>query len=330
MAKISLLASEGCLSSNISMVYDSLGIADLWHQRFTNSGKPLCEVEILTSDGKPVTGYGGIPIHPHRAMTDVDKTDFLVVAPFLPNVVPMPEDICDIKPWVENLREAKTPVATVCTGTFMLAEMGLLSGRTATTNWQFTRMFKRAYPDVNLKPERMLTDDDGIICTGAATAGYHLMLYIVQKFGSEKLASVCAKTFLVDPARDSQAPYMISMPVRTHGDDQVLKAQNMIEEKYPAIESVDELAKEAGISPRHFKRRFKQATGELPLKYLQRTRIDAARELLEMTRDTIDDITWAVGYQDVSSFCRLFKQSTALSPKAYRDKFFCGQQVHTV
>ncbi len=95
------------------------------------------------------------------------------------------------------------------------------------------------------------------------------------------------------------------------------------------MKTVDGVAKKVGISLRHFNRRFKQATGESPLKYLQRKRIDAAKEILETTKDSIDEITWAVGYQDVSSFCRLFKQTTYLSPKAYRDKFFRGPYMRT-
>jgi transcriptional regulator GlxA family with amidase domain len=88
------------------------------------------------------------------------------------------------------------------------------------------------------------------------------------------------------------------------------------------IDSIDTIARKVGISPRHFKRRFKSATGDMPLKYLQQTRIDAAKEKLETTKDTIEEITHAVGYSDVSSFCRLFKQHTEISPKGYRDRFF--------
>ncbi len=135
------------------------------------------------------------------------------------------------------------------------------------------------------------------------------------------MAHVCAKALLVDPNRDSQSPYVIWVPSKKHGDGQVLKARERIEADYAKIEAIGPIAKEAGISPRHFKRRFKQATGLLPLKYLQQVRIDSARERLETTNDPIDQITWAVGYKDVSSFCRLFRQHTNLTPGACRARF---------
>ena len=172
----------------------------------------------------------------------------------------------------------------------------------------------------------MLTEDDGILCTGAATAVYHLALHFIRRYGSSRLANTCAKALLVDPNRSSQTPYARITPPRNHGDDQVLLAQELIENDFAAIETVDAVAREVGISPRHFKRRFKAATGDLPSKYLQRVRIEAAKERLETSRDSIETITWAVGYRDVSSFSRLFKQYTDISPRAYRDKFFIPLQ----
>jgi transcriptional regulator GlxA family with amidase domain len=328
LAKISLWASEGCLFSSITTIIDSLEIANLWINALgENDSKPLFEIEILTSDGLPVNASGRVPVHPHKSIHEVEETDYVIVAPNFPTVVPMPSDLDEFYQWVVKQRANGATIATVCTGTFLLAEMGLLDGKTATTNWLFAPLFRQTYPDVRLKPEQMVTEDDGIICTGAVTAAYKLILRIISEFGSEKLASACAKTFLIDPGKESQTPYIISVPLKNHGDSQVLIAQTIIEEKFSAIETVDAVAKEVGISPRHFKRRFKQATGELPLKYLQRTRIDAAREMLETTKDSIDEITWSVGYHDVSSFCRLFKKITDLSPKAYRDKFFCGSYL---
>ena len=120
---------------------------------------------------------------------------------------------------------------------------------------------------------------------------------------------------------------LIAAPLKSHGDAQVLRAQQMMERHYPEIDSIDSVAREVGISSRHFKRRFKKATGDLPVKYMQRVRIDAAKERLETTNDTVDDIAWTVGYKNVSSFCRLFKKYTDLSPSAYRDKFFMSSPI---
>jgi transcriptional regulator GlxA family with amidase domain len=323
MPKISFWVSDGALFSSVTMLMDAFAIANLWQRAFTgNDTEALFQSEILTTTGAPETALGGIRVIPHRSTDAGATTDCLVVAPTLPNITPLPGDLAPLGRWIERLRRHKTPIATVCTGTFILAELGLLDGRTATTNWQYARMFQRRYPRVELKPKFMLTEDDGILCTGAATAVYHLALHFIRRYGSNRLATTCSKALLVDPNRNSQTPYTLSSPLRNHGDAQVLTAQALIEERYAAIDTVDSVAREVGISPRHFKRRFKAATGELPSRYLQRVRIEAAKERLETTRDTIEEITWAVGYRDVSSFCRLFKQHTEISPRAYREKFF--------
>jgi len=323
MPKFSFWVSEGALFSSATMLIDAFAIANLWQRSLEeNESAPLFQTEILTTDGEPVTALGNIPVMPHGAVDENAATDCLVIAPTLPNVNRISANLDRLGRWIDALRRDAVPIATVCTGTFILAEMGLLDGKTATTNWKYARMFQKRYPRVTLNVQYILTEDDGILCTGAATAVYHLALHLIRRFGSSRLAATCAKALLVDPNRSSQTPYVQSVPMRNHGDAQVLKAQRLIEDNYAAIDTVDTIAREVGISPRHFKRRFKSATGDLPLKYLQRIRIDAAKKRLETTRETIEEITWAVGYRDVSSFCRLFKQHTEISPRAYREKFF--------
>ncbi len=323
MARISMWTGEGCLFSSISTLMDAFSIANLWNRAVDDTAPdPLFEAQVLTLDGKSVQAYGGIRITPHGSIGDVTQSDFIVISPHLPHVGTLPDRLDQLLSWIERLRSHGTTVGTVCTGSFILAEMGLLNGKLATTNWHFANLFRKRYPKVNLKPGLMMTEDQGIICTGAATAVHNLALHLIETFGSRELASVCAKALLVDPNRISQAPYMISEPRKNHGDAQVLKAQKLMEADHGKIIAIDAIAEEVGISPRHFKRRFKKATGEMPLKYLQRLRIDAAKKLLETSRETIDEITRAVGYQDTSSFSRLFKQHTDLSPRAYRNKFF--------
>jgi transcriptional regulator GlxA family with amidase domain len=323
MPKISFWISEGTLFSSAAMLIDAFSIANLWQRAFTGEEEEtLFHTEILTTDGAPVEAYGGLPVTPHGAIDDTLRTDCLVISPILPNVTPMPCNLDRLAHWIQVLRRRQTPIATSCTGAFILAEMGLLDGKTATTNWQYARMFQKRYPKVRLCPQHMLTEDDGILCTGAATAVYHLALHLIRLFGSNKLACTVSKALLVDANRNSQVPYVLSNPLKNHHDSQVLMAQQFIEEHFPVIDSIDTIARKVGISPRHFKRRFKSATGDLPLKYLQQIRIDAAKQKLETTRDTIEEITCAVGYTDVSSFCRLFKQYTEISPKTYRDRFF--------
>ncbi len=319
MPRITFLATDGCLFSGIAGLIDALSIADLWHQAMRREGQgALFETEIISLDGRPIQAHGGIEARPHGALADAGPTDFIVIPPHLPANDAAPSAL---RRWVVDRYRLGTPVSAMCTGVFTLAATGLLDGRNATTNWHFTRLFRRHYPRVNLQPDKMLTVDDGLICTGAATAFFKLALYLVEMFGTQELASVCAKALLVDPNQDHQSPYAIHDFQHDHGDAAVAEAQIWLEANYAGRVAIDALAGQVGISPRHFKRRFKKATGETPLGYLQRVRIEAAKKRLETTRDAMNTITWKIGYEDSSSFRRLFKKTTGLSPREYRDRF---------
>jgi transcriptional regulator GlxA family with amidase domain len=317
MPRITFLATDGCLFSGIAGLVDALSIADLWHQGL-GAPAPLFETEIISPDGRRVQAHGGIEVQSHGALAEVGSTDFIVIPPHLP-VAAKPS--IELMRWVADRHRRGTPVGAMCTGVFTLAATGLLDGRMATTNWHFTRLFRRRYPQVNLQPARMLTADDGLICTGAATACFKLALYLIESFGTPDLAAVCAKALLVDPNQDRQTPYAIMDFRRDHGDSAVAQAQAWLETNYAGNVAIDTLAGQVGISPRHFKRRFKNATGETPVGYLQRVRIEAAKKRLETTRESMTTITWKIGYEDSSSFRRLFKKNTGLSPREYRDKF---------
>lgn len=322
MAKITLLAENNCVSSALAGTVDALSVASLWWLYMKNDGGgPLFETEIVSIDGKPVTAQGGITLTPVRAMHEIEKTDLILLPAFLPPFDMKNPRIKTICEWAIQNHKKGNHVACTCTGTFLLAETGLLDGRVATTNWQFAELFKRQYPKVNLQINRLLTEDNGLYCTGAATAFMNLCLHLIEKYGSPDLASRCAKGLLVDTDRQSQSPYIVYDFWKNHSDAQIQKAQQWMEKNYESKFSIDEVAESIGISPRHFKRRFKTATGETPLAYLQRLRIENAKRFLERTRDSVNEITWKVGYEDINSFRRLFVKHTGLSPKNYRNKF---------
>lgn len=321
MTKITFLAGQGCLPSNISGLMDAFAIANLWHQAMEKGAGPLFETEIVSADGQPITGDGCMQIHPHCGFDGFKGTDFLLIPAFLPVAEPMTADIDMVLAWIAQQYRNGTPVAAMCTGVFLLAETGLLDGKAATTNWQFAKRFGRRYPRVRLQAEQILTEDTGLICSGAVTSIFNLGIHIIRRFGNAELATVCSKALLVDPNRSSQTPYFIHRGSKAHRDEDILKAQRYLESNYATGVAIDEVARHVCISPRHFKRRFRQATGENPLSYLQKVRIEAAKKLLETTRDKINEITWRIGYEDSSTFRRLFKKHTDLSPREYRDKF---------
>lgn len=329
MARMTFLAAEGCLFSGISGLIDAFSIANLWYRALNKErSDSLFETEIVTVEGETIRANGGIQVHPDGAIKDVNQTDLILIPPFLPVDEPLTEKAGEISEWLIDGYRKKTNIAAMCTGTFMLAETGLLDGKIATTNWQFARRFRRRYPKVHLMMDRILTEEAGLICTGAATSIYNLGLHLIRAFGSEDLASVCSKALLVDPNRDSQSPYSIFSARKDHGDASILEAQEWMQEHYSDNITIDAIAKEAGISPRHFKRRFRKATGESPLGYLQNLRMEAAKRRLETTLDNINEITFQIGYEDSSTFRRLFKRYAGISPREYRDKFSRSKHPH--
>jgi transcriptional regulator GlxA family with amidase domain len=319
--KITFLAVENCLSSGIAGLLDALTIANLWQQKITGHPEQLFTAEIVSVDGGPVVSGGCIQLVAGQSIADARALEYIIIPPLVPLPDLQTPEFKKAAEWIVRKHAAGVPVAALCTGTFLLAETGLLDGRLATTHWQYARTFNRRYPRVRLKPERIITEEEGLICTGAATSYYNFALALIEKYGSQELAGYCSKSLLIDPHRTSQAPYFFEYTQRNHKDADIEKAQHFMECRLGGIASIDEIASHIHLSPRHFKRRFKQATGCSPLFYLQTLRIELAKKKLESTLDSIDEISLEVGYQDAGTFRRLFKNRTSLSPRAYRDKF---------
>lgn len=321
MKTITILAVNGCLSSSVSNMIDTFAIANVWHRALSGSSTDLFETKIVTADGNPVPCGSCVQILPQLSIADAARPDYLIIPALFPIPDPQPLQNLQILEYIRSRHEAGTTVASICTGAFLLAETGLLNGRAATTNWQFEKKFRFRYPEVDLQIGKILTEEDNIICSGAMSALMHLALRIIRREGSGRLTSACAKSMLVDPNNDSQAPYAIHQLTESHKDPEILKAEDYMREHLASPISIDEVAALVCLSPRHFKRRFKNATGESPLHYLQKLRIQSAKELLENSLDNIEAITRRVGYEDSSAFRRLFKKHTSLSPREYRDRF---------
>jgi transcriptional regulator GlxA family with amidase domain len=203
-----------------------------------------------------------------------------------------------------------------------LAATGLLDGKTATTHWGVAKIFKESFPKVNLRTDLMVVDEGRIFCGGGMTADLNLSLYLINKYCGREVALQCSRCTLVDLGYLSQLPFTVYVPEKNHNDSKILKAQEWIERNFTQNISIEILAKKVEMSTRNFNRRFKTATGETVVKYLQQVRIEAAKKELEDVKLSFDAISVHVGYENVSFFRRIFKQATGLSPAKYREKFF--------
>ncbi|MBI9093174.1 MAG: helix-turn-helix domain-containing protein [Desulfobacterium sp.] len=212
-------------------------------------------------------------------------------------------------------------IAAMCTGTFFLAETGLLNHKTATIHWGVVNEFRQRYPEVNLIPERLITDEVDLYCCGASNACFDLSLYLIEKMAGREVALQTAKVFLCDMDRSHQSEWAVFRFQKSHKDDLVLNAQELMEASYNSLDTIEELARRIGMGKRTLERRFKAATGETPLKYLHRLRVEAAKRMMETENLTFDQITYRVGYESTSYFRRIFTQICHISPKTYRHKW---------
>jgi len=263
--------------------------------------------------------YDGLfSVHPDMLMRDVQQTDLIIIPPTPPQCLHLNMDFV---PWITTSYKKGTEVASLCLGAFLLASTGLLKGKKATTHWSATDGFRRMFPDVDLVPEKIITDENGIYTSGGAYSFINLVLHIIEKYAGRDVSIFLAKMMEVEIERKSQSPFTIFMGQKEHEDEPIKKAQEYIETNVGQKISVDQLAGLFLLSRRNFERRFKKATANTPVEYLQRVKIEAAKKSLEHSRENINEVMYAVGYSDSKAFRTIFKKITGLSPLDYRKKY---------
>jgi transcriptional regulator GlxA family with amidase domain len=278
-------------------------------------------------DGKPVRTASGQILNVDGAISACASADAVVIpGPFVANIEGFLEKRDVLKPLFVALgrqRERGALLASSCSGSFVLAEAGLLDGRSATTHWALAGVFKRRYPAVDLRAADVITEHGRIICSGAVTTYLDLAIRLVEKFAGSEVAAMTARLLLIDTDRISQTPYMTfaERDLLEHSDALVARAQRWMERHLQEGFSLPRLARRLAVSERTLNRRFRQAIGDTPLGYVQSLRIAVAKRLLEANRLTVDRVSERVGYGDLSAFRELFKRETGVSPRDYQRRF---------
>lgn len=325
--ELAIFAFDGCFGTSVTGPIDIFNIANI-HQRVCqqNAGNPLFSWKVYSQDGKPVRTSTGIHLSVHGDYSQAGNPAIC----FFPGIdhaygSEVMSKVHDLRGSVGKLlkqhHDMGATLASVCSGSFLLADSGLLDNREATTSWWLAHHFNAAYPQVNLQLEKIVTQDNNIFCSGAVTAYMHLCIALIEKFAGSKMAQACAKTILLQNKSTSQAPYIPMSHHFRQKDEMVQQAVLWMQDNLAEEFQLEDLADKLAVSPRTFIRRFNQATGKPPKQYFQKLRIDEAKRLLESTGLSVDDITEKVGYLDVSSFRRLFKREVELSPTEYRKRF---------
>lgn len=286
------------------------------------SGKlPLFKVELVGMTKEVKLNNSLFSVHADKLLHEVEHTDLIFVPAISGNVGYAMEANEELIPWIVKQHAKGAEVASLCLGAFLLAATGLLNGRKCSTHWLFANQFKEMYPDVELVDGSIITDAQGLYSSGGANSYWNLLLYLVEKYTDRDTAILAAKYFAIDIDRESQLAFMMFQGQKGHEDAKIKKAQEFIDGNYQERITVDQLADMLALGRRSFERRFKSATKNTVIEYIQRVKIEAAKRSFESSRKNITEVMFDVGYTDTKSFRDVFKKITGLTPIEYRNKY---------
>lgn len=323
MKKVIILASNHCLFSSVGGPMDIFMQAGLlWNGIVGEQPTPHFDVKVATLDGQPAMATNQVAIAPHCSVREVKNPDLILIPSQGFQFRTRDEEFYAKVDWLKQCYDDGAALASVCTGAFTLAATGLLDGKTATTHWGVAKEFKKAFPKVNLKTELMVTDEGRLFCSGGVTADLNLSLYLINKYCGKEVALQSSRCTLIDLGKLAQKPFTMFIPEKNHQDAKILNIQEWMEDNLHIHVSNEFLAEKTGMSTRNFNRRFKTATGHTVVNYMQLLKTESAKKALEDGRRSFEEISYSVGYENVSFFRRLFKKHTGLAPVEYQKKFF--------
>ena len=273
----------------------------------------------LTKEVKLMDGL--FTIHTDAILKTARKPDLVIIPAVSGNLENAIKLNSDFLPWIEQQYKNGAEVASLCLGAFILASTGLLDGKTCSTHWLFANEFRTMFPKVNLVDNKIVTEQSGVYTSGGANSYWNLLLHLVEKYTNRELAILASKFFVLDIDKKTQSPFSIFKGQKIHEDEEIKKVQEFIENNYAKKISVDALCEKFAIGRRTFERRFKKATGNSVVEYMQRVKMEAAKKQLETGRRTVNEVMYEVGYNDTKAFRELFKKITGLSPVEYRNKY---------
>jgi len=323
MYDVTVVLLNGGLASTAVIpveIFQSAGA--LWHELQGRPPQPLFRVRAVTVDGKPVQSPGGLSIAPEGGLADVERTDIVIVPT---TGVELDQRLAEagavLLPWLRKQYDQGALITGVCMGSALIAEAGLLDGRTATGHWAMGDQLAARWPKVNWKPDLFVTEDSRVICSGGLYASIDVSLYLVERLCGREVAVQCAKALLLPMPRVSQSGYAMTPVARQHGNDRIRLVEAYLQANLERETPVRDLARMAGLGERTFARHFKAATGRGPSDYVQALRVEAAKAMLEGGHKPVQTISQDVGYVDLAFFRALFKRITGMTPAEYRAQF---------
>lgn len=322
--RVSLIAFDDCLASGVIGALDLLHAANAIAPRLQPDAPPAFAAQILTLDGRPARAASGVTLTPDYALAAAPPAQAIVV-PGISLIDPEAllaavERLAPLSTWLRTQHEAGAWLAASCSGTFLLAQAGLLDGRDAATTTWFAELFEQRHPKVCLDRAATIATAPRIATAGGAFGYIDLTLFLIEALAGRELARACARFIVLDNRRGPQAPALVPHHLQAH-DPLIAKVERWMRANLAHAIRVPDIAAHAAVSARTLMRRFKAHTGDGPLAYLQKLRLETGKALLANTNYRLTQILERIGYHDESAFRRLFKRATNLSPREYRRRF---------
>lgn len=316
-AEIGLLSYEGSQTAAVLGMTDMLtSAAQIARRRQGEDGARL----VVSHWARAVNGGGPERVFLSPGGQDLGQPTAIVIPPGLGDPMSGP-DARFHADWLRSRHSRGATLCSICKGAFLLGETGLLDGRTVTTHWSYEEQLLARFPAIRVNSDRLIIDDGDILTAGGVMAWIDLSLILIERFLGNTVMIETARAFLVDPPGREQSYYSSFSPRLNHGDDAILKVQHWLRSSGGKDMNLTAMADQAGLEPRTFMRRFQKATGHTAGEYVQRLRVDNARDLLQFTRDGVDAVAWKVHYTDPGSFRKVFTRIVGLTPAEYRQRF---------
>jgi transcriptional regulator GlxA family with amidase domain len=320
MKHVSLLIPVGDSSlSNLEATYKMFTMANDTLEKMGQS--PLFSLQLVGLDKQARLSNGIFSVTPDTTIDEVETTDLVIIPAIHGAYQQVVEANQTFVPWIVRQYKQGAEVASLCIGAFLLASTGLLAGRKCATHWLAAAEFRKMFPAINLVDDKIITNENGIYTSGGAYSSLNLNLYLIEKFAGRDMAILHSKIFEIDIDRDSQSPFIIFQGQKEHHDETVKRAQEFIEQGYQEKITVEKLCGQYAIGRRTFERRFKKATHNTVVEYIQRVRMEAAKKDLEKGRKTVSEVMFDVGYTDAKAFRDVFGRYAGMSPANYRARY---------
>ena len=320
--EVVILGFDGALSSVLTGALDLFSFTGVSWQRFSDlEVQPKFKVKIASVGGVDIKCSNRLILQAHCDINDIQECDLLLIPTIGDSIDKVLKRNSELLPHLIRLADTNADIASNCSGAFFLAEAGLLDNKIATTHWGYANKFKADYPLVELQENQFVTQSGNIFCAAGGSAFYDLALLLIERYCGREMSTQVAKTQIIDSKRGSQNSYTNVTLHKPHSDVLVKQVQEFIENNFEQSIQVSDLATMVNVTSRTLNRRFQSCVAMRPIEYIQAVRIEQAKRLLESGKVSIKSLAYQVGYNDISSFTRLFKRATELTPKEYQDKF---------